>query len=517
MVLPNLMLTCDGAFGVRGLTFEDDSVLWGVLMNGYLEIDKHLCRPVMKMEVFLSFLSSIRFGGDVGERTVLYSKLFAVCHYLASHYAMYKKKRNTLIGYIRCLCKIANSVFCQLTILRYMGETHKNENLKIVFDMLTNPVEDDSYLSSAYINDALYNMYNTRLDFFSRVLCDCYECSGCGPCNVLDRVQPWRRTREKNISRLIFSGSYDGKGDTNRQCDIDSAMRYRRRRLHRPTTYLSGSVLGLLCIPDIKHMSRLQEELLVKELSKDLMQRYIHDAIDAEQLPLRLDVECMGRGFLEKATLVLLYNVTFTLFLISVVRKLIVLELTECKCVFLDLVSQLRCFESDERLLRCLDLITENDTFCTESLPGVAMAFMTEFRSVMTAETSSINMGMENRARVTLEHMNSAGRTRFAGRRGEISFARELRHVILSEYNTVNFERLRSRPDLTMVTSNVVCAVSGLFSFKAPLWFASCYRSSIIADMVALSARRRGVISTVEERAYRKRARRRCMSGSIRF
>lgn len=474
------MLTCDGAFDIYGLDFESDSVTWGVLMNGYLEMDRSLCRPVMGMEAFIHFISKLKMVSGVSPETEHMSKIFCLGHYVAAHYSKYHGKRNTLVGYMRQLCKMANSVFCQLVVLRYMGECHRNDNLRIVFDTLVNPVDDDGHVATAYINDDLYDIYRERLDFVSRVLCGCSECCDGTPVEIIGRVHPW-------MCRKIRMGVLRATG---------------RHMLGGSFAHLRGSDSFFpMYPPNIRHLNPLHISLIISELSKDVMQQYIYGTIDAGQLPLKLNMECIGKGFLEKAVLVLVYNVTFTMFLISCTRRLIHHELTLCKKTFIECVSGLvSSCDSGFVIEGYTDMIARGG-FSIDSLPGVLRAFMTNFRGT---QPFPLSVGC-NRAKVILEHICLLSPVNPSRTRYEISLAQQMRHTILSEYEVIDFDEITSDPDISTVTNTVLYSVSGMFIFRAPLWFTSCSGSGAISEMISSSARRRKIMSASRIRAERKR------------
>uniref|UniRef100_A0AAU7E1V4 GP30 protein n=1 Tax=Cardioderma bat herpesvirus TaxID=3141914 RepID=A0AAU7E1V4_9VIRU len=464
------MITCDGAFNIYGLNFEDDSLIWSVLTNGYLEIDKSICGPAMRFSAFLDKLSGVRFSEGIPEKTKRFSTLFGLCHYVSAYYGKFHKKRNTLVGYMRLLAKVANSLFCQLVYLRRLGEHHRNENLKTAFDLLENPLElGERGLFTAYVNDELYVSYSGNLAFVSNVLCGCAECMGYVPRALLERVPRLR------------SGA---------------ARRRPSTRLCRYVPLLRDTSLTMYP-PDIRHLDAVQVELLVRELSNDLMQRYMYDSVDAGCLPLNLGYECEGKGFLERMTLHLVYNVTFVLFLISCVRKALSYEMELCCKTLKELMTEI-CEAPwvfrGKPYLRFLLL----RGFTAEELPGVACIVLSRFKRL---HKTPDRLGF-NQEKALIEHL--CGRSKGFGRRNrELMLAHRLRHVILSEYGVVNFSGIYSDPEVFRLTDTVLYAVSGLFIFKASLWFNISLQN--IVAVAATYGRRRRRLASVRIRPARDR------------
>ncbi|AAK57074.1 T30 [Tupaiid betaherpesvirus 1] len=459
MASPSVLLTCDGAFDMFGLSFEDDSVFWGVLVNGYLEIDKSLCHPVMKAEPYLRRLAAVDFSPDASDEVAWLSRLCALGHYATAYYLRHRKKKNTLVGYLRLLCKIANSIFSQLVIMRYMGTCQRNENLKAVFDTLKNPVDEEDG-PSCYESDDLYEFYRSRLPFYSRVLCNCEECVALGPSALLRRVQPCAHLRD---------------------C---------------PTFYP-------MYPPPIGHLSPLQIQTVLVELSEDVMQRYVYQAIDGGYLPLKQTVEEMGKGFLEKAVLFLLCNVTFVLFLMSVVRRLLYFELQLFRQHFhrwfwerswpasplASLYEEFRAsVHADEPL---------------ERVPMLLHTFLTRVRGETLAPLGPA--AGTNRAKVVLDHLCLLGASTVSRPAPGVRLAQQLRHMILAEYEVVNFTELAAGPDSTVLNRTVLYAVSGQLMLRAPLWFTGCLTSGMVSEMVAAAALRQRSFVVSEARALRKR------------
>ncbi|AFK83849.1 B30 [miniopterid betaherpesvirus 1] len=483
MVSSTVMLTCDGAFGIRGLSFENDSVVWATLINGYLEIEDELCGPVMKAEAFLDHIRNASFFSDADQETVSLAKIFCIGHYVKAYYAQYRGKRNTLIGYIRDLCKMANSMFCRLIVLRYMGERRNNANMRAVFDVLKNPIDDETYGAVAYSNDALYESYRVNLNYVSKILCNCAECQDNIVSRPLGRVLCVGNPRPRMADR--------GRG---------------RSWLGDKTVHLKGSAsFPPMCLPDIGHLSDAQISVILEELSNDVMQRHVYSVMDAGQLPLRLDTTSMGRDFMERNTIMLIYNVTFTLFLLSSVRKLIRLELDLLKCAFVEEVSNLRgCVANNPISEYYLDSLC-NGRFSSETLPGLTVNFLAYFKVVRGCRSSMDS----NRAKVVMEHLSLTNpRCHLHGER-ELMLARTIRSQILSECRSVNFDEIRREVDLLTVTDSALYTVAGIFMFKAPFGFGECGRSNMISDMVNVYAKRRRALISVQAMAEAKRARKR--------
>lgn len=467
-------LTCDRAFGVFGLSFEQDSVVWATLTNGYLEIDDTLCRPVMQMEPFLKFLADARFSDDVSEETACLSRLACMCHYVFAHFAKYKRKRNTLVGYARKLCGVANSIFCQLIVMRYIGEKKGNGNLRTVFEALRNPRDDLRRVSAAYSGDDLYRSYCASLDLVSRVLCGCDDCKARSVAGALRDTAWGRRARD------------------------------RRRRRRRLVCHLKGSPgFPPMHLPDIGHLSDAQSAVLLEELSCDVMQRHTTAVVAAGQLPLRLDAGAMGRDFMEKTTLILVYNVTFVLFLINTVRRLILFELGLCKDAFVREVARLRACLKDspvsDRYLQCL----AGGAFPADNLPNIMVSFMAGFKPAIRRLVPT----NYNRNRVVLEYLSSMSYGLDGPCNFELAFARQLRNQILCRYKDVDFDGIEDMPDALIVADSVIHSCAEAFSFRTPCWFNSYYRSGAILGIVAHDLRRRRIASAVEEAARRKRER----------
>lgn len=492
MVISSAMLTCDGAFGINGLSFEEDSVIWSVLMNGYVELDRSLCHPVMRMGPFVDFVKKLRFSDDVTVETSSLARVMCLGHYVTAYYAKYHGKRNTVVGYARQLRRIINSIFCQLVILRYMGESHRNDSLQQVFDILPIPLDNlDESESHLDTGEELYEIYRTRLDFICRVLCDCDGCQSVGPPELLRRTQPWRCRKRSRASRCRSSSRtlWDAE-------------------LGKSVIHVEGfEGFPPLSPPEIRHLDSLQSALLISELTRDVAQRYIYEMIDGGLLPVRLDANGVGRGFLERVTMILICNITFVMFLSVTVRRIIDFELNLCREAVSASAKDLReVVVADELALRHLDLVAAG-TYPTAGIPGVLRTLMGFFRSPADSSPDTLVTLGCNRSKVILEHMCVSGLLRSGVRcRNEVFLARQLRHIILSEYESVRFSEIDSDPDLSVVTDAVLCRVPGTVTFKAPLWFAGCGSgSSVLRDMIACSARRRRAIAKAEEKAAKKR------------
>uniref|UniRef100_A0AAU7E237 GP30 protein n=1 Tax=Lemniscomys rat herpesvirus TaxID=3141920 RepID=A0AAU7E237_9VIRU len=467
MVEVGRLLTCAGAFDIHGLDFETDAVVWAVLANPYFAIDRSICRPVMTAEAFIRFLSSAGFSEGVSETTVSLAKAFAIGHYVSAHLCRYKQRRNTLVGYLRQLCRMANSVFCQMTILRYVGECHRNEYLKTVFDVLRNPIDECRGLSSE-LCEALYESYRTHLDFVSKSLCDCEDCADRVPSPLRRVVFPWLRS--------------------------DRGRGHRRRRTS--PTFVSIAT-GSTCLPDIGHLDAHQIESIRTGLVGDLMQQTIYDAIDDNRLPLCLNTDRLGRGFLERSALILVYNVTFILFLIVQVDRMIRLELQMCHREFLSHVSRLQgCCHQDPVVSRYVRGVSETHRSVYE-MPAVMMSFMSFFRDRFR-ESCLPDL---HRGRVAMEHVRMVRFDANPGERSEVRLARWLRRRMLSDH--LAFYDVYEDPDLTVLDLDAIFDVNEVLVFKAPMWFAHpC--SEVVLDMAGSVFRRRFIARARRERESRR-------------
>lgn len=222
---------------------------------------------------------------------------------------------------------------------------------------------------------------------------------------------------------------------------------------------------------------------------------------------MRFTNEYVGKGLLEKTACILICNVTLVLLLISYVKRLIVLELSVCKHAFLTLLMELKSLENNRFLLSYVEGLSESTDVMPEYMPGIAVTFMSMYGKLSCKTSSNI----ENRARVTLEYMHNSAYAKSREWQNELSLARELRHIIISEFDVFNHSWLRSIPDILKVTDRALFDVPGMYTFKSPLWFGS-YKSNVIAEMVLFSTRRRRILSRIEEKARKKRAAKRLPS-----
>ncbi|AGE11508.1 GP30 [Caviid betaherpesvirus 2] len=528
----NMLLTSEGAFSVHGLSFDDDSVIWSVLINGYLELDQSITRPVMKAEQFLTFLRTREFVDGFHPDAETASRLLATCHYLIAYYASFSQKRNTLIGYVRLLCRMANSVFEQLLMLRHMGECHDNVNLRVVFDMLRNPISEGT-VKNAYSTEDLYEHYCSRVGFVSKALCDCHKCARVIPDAIAGTRMPWLygnysvtatagaesagRVRRRRRCGTAVTDTPDGLNVSGirrarRIGAMGSDIAYRsnvsaRYGLHGSVAYLSESPsFPPMYLPNIVHVDDTSRDVMLRELSTDLMQSYVYGAVDSGRLLISLDNDSAGRGLLERIVLNLVYNVCFVLFLISTVRRLIAFEIDLLAQEFV-LQGVRMCRILDEYTnpgitLRCMVDRVRNRP---NELPGMANLAIRLLRNYSTDSSRSGS----NRARVILEHLCLMSSRRCVRRRFEIVLAQQLRHLVLSEYGVVDFSRLRERPELSMITEVILCASDGMMMFKSPLWFAYGPGSDVVSDVVSRAADRHRARSASEENALRERIRRR--------
>nr|WRQ19872.1 MAG: protein m30 [Herpesviridae sp.] len=469
-------LTCSGAFDIHGLDFESDTVVWAVLANAYFAVDKSICRPMMTAETFIRVVSDAGFVDDVSGITRCLSKAFAIGHYVSAHLCCYRNKKNTLISYIRQLCKIANSIFGQMVILRYVGECYKNEYLKAVFDILPNPIDEYGALDSTSV-ESLYESYSVHLDFVSKALCDCRECADRVPIPLRQVVCPW----------------------------------IRRGRRHR---FSNDGVARSMRLANIGHLDERQVEVIRSNLANDMLQQTIYDAVDDCRLPLRLNTDRLGRGFLEKSVLVLVYNVTFILFLIVRVNRTIRTQLEVCRDEFLRYTFELQGYLRDEVVIAYVRDIVKLRVSAYE-MPNVMISFMIYFRNVFYNDHWRI-CANHHRQRIIMEQlMMIQSDTDFLNERIEVRLARCFRRRLLSDPVMFRHHNVYCEPDMTVVDPAVFFDVTGLLVFRAPMWFAYPSRNEVVLEMAGDVFRRRLRILAADARAERTRENLRVVSSFI--